>query len=225
MARPFFNKSIEELEALFRESGNSHEQLRLLVAELSHRGRPRAVALKRKVEDALAAGSDFASGANQGSLGFQPTPPLEKETHQDREHNQTSAAHFQDFVVPEDFTLIQPLGTRPRPGTYRPELKRDLRLPISSADQPVKIFRVALAELISEMKRRRVGFQQFVLEDGKQIQMETGGFSYQFDFYEEANIFEGARIEILIGGHVVEGNITGVLQGQIIITLQENFGP
>jgi hypothetical protein len=225
MTRPFFRKTIEELETIFRECDNSREQLKLLSAELVYRERPRAVALRMKVEAALADQSGSVLEPEQGLFGFNAANAKEAKTHRPRDGNQSTAPHFQDFVVPESFTLIQPMGVRPRPSTYRPELQRDLQLPISPGDRPIKIFRIALAELIREMKKRRVGFQQFMLEDGKQLPMQAGGFSYRFEFYEDANIFEGATIEIVIGGYVVRGNITGILQGQIIVTIQEDFGP
>jgi hypothetical protein len=99
-----------------------------------------------------------------------------------------------------------------------------LQLPISPGDSPTKVFRLALAELIREMKRKRAGRQQFTLEDGERLATEAGGFSYQFEFGEEANIFEGAKVELVIGGRVVAGYLTGILQGRIIVTLQEDFG-
>ena len=51
--RPLFKKSTDELEQLFRECGNSPEQLKILVEELLHRERPKAAALAKKVEAAL----------------------------------------------------------------------------------------------------------------------------------------------------------------------------
>ena len=44
-----------------------------------------------------------------------------------------------------------------------------------------------------------------MLEDGERLAMEAGGFSYRFEFGEEANIFEGAKVVLVIGGRVVAG--------------------
>jgi hypothetical protein len=230
MSRPLFTKSTDELEQMFRECGDSPEHLKILVEELLHRERPKAIALKNKVEAAL---------SQNGAHGPQPTstpensalnnpPQTEKKDARSgksqRKSQNSAGAFFQDFVPPEQFTLVQPVGTRPRPSAFRPTLQTDLRLPISPGDSPTKIFRLALAELIREMKRRRAGQQQFMLEDGERSATEAGGFSYQFEFGEEANIFEGAKVELVIGGRAVTGRLTAILQGRIIITLQEDFG-
>ncbi len=50
MTRPLFKKTTDELTHLFHEWYNSPEQLRVLVAELNHRERSKAVALRKKVE-------------------------------------------------------------------------------------------------------------------------------------------------------------------------------
>jgi superfamily I DNA and/or RNA helicase len=229
MPRPLFRKTTDELEQLFRECGNSPEQLRILAEELSHRERPKAVALSKKVEAAI---------SQVGSTDAQTTPapenselniPPQTETGDgqvgtSQRQSRTATTSFQDFIPPEQFTLVQPLGVRPRPSAYRPTLQNDLRLPISPGDSPTKVFRLALAELIREMKRRRVGHQQFTLEDGERLATEASGFSYQFEFGEEANIFEGAKVELVVSGRVVTGYLTGILSGRIIVTLQEDFG-
>ncbi|MGA2280693.1 MAG: hypothetical protein ABSG80_10375 [Verrucomicrobiota bacterium] len=53
MPRPLFRETTDELEQMFRECGNSPEQLRILAEELRHRERPKAVALNKKIEAAL----------------------------------------------------------------------------------------------------------------------------------------------------------------------------
>lgn len=230
MPRPLFRKTTEELEQLFRENADSPDELRIVAAELSHRERPRAVALRKKIEELLARrGEASASQTAPAQTDFEPETqnPAKAESSKDRPGRQqprAATASFQEFLPPEQFTLIQPVGVRPRPSTYRPTLQNDLRLPVSPGDSLTKVFRLALAELIREMKRRRVGHQQFTLEDGERLATEAGGFSYQFEFGEEANIFEGAKVELIIGGRVVAGYLTGILQGRIIVTLQEDFG-
>jgi len=74
------------------------------------------------------------------------------------------------------------------------------------------------------MLQRYSGHKQFTLEGGEKLPTKTAGFSYQFEFGEEANIFEGAMVELLIEGRRVAGNLTGILQGRIIVTLQEERG-
>ena len=216
---------MEELEEMFRECADSPEQLRILAEELSNRERPRAVALRKKVEGALErhASASRGSTANRssGSAGESDIGGR----HSSQQQSRTSGASFQDFAPPEQFTLVQPTGVRPRPCAFRPTLQNDLQLPIAPGDSPIKIFRIALAELIREMKRRRVGDQRFTLEDGERLATDkAGGYSYQFEFGEEANIFEGAKVVLVIGGRDVPGYLTGILQGRIIVTTQDDFG-
>lgn len=224
MPRPLFRKTTDELEALFQQCRHSPEQLRILAEELAHRERPKAVALRREVEAALAQPQSVSEVP--ATVSESGTEPDNKQSRPMRTAPNSTArpASFEQFVPPEQFTLVQPLGTRPRPSAYRPELQNDVRLDISEGDPPVKVFRVALAELIREMKRRRISHQSFSLEDGQRIATEAGGFSYQFEFAEDANIFEGAKVELAVEGRVLTAYLTGILQGCIIITLQENLG-
>ena len=140
------------------------------------------------------------------------------------ESEDDQSLHRDYLAPPQEFTLVQPLGVKGRPNAYRPTLQNDVRLTVGPDDSSVKIFCVALFELIREMRRRRIGNQQFTLEDGERLNTDSGGFSYQFEFTEEANLFEGAKVEIIIGGRVVAGHLTALLQGRIIVTLQEDFG-
>jgi hypothetical protein len=164
--------------------------------------------------------------STQSDLGFNEAADHSSEATRDREELPLSgrAEAYQQFLPPDDFTLVQPLGVRPRPSVYRPTLKNDVNLGVSKSDAPAMRFRVALAELLSEMKRRKVGRQQFALEDGERLPSDSNGFSYQFAFSEEANLFEGAKVDLIVGGQLVIGNLTGILQGRIIITLQDDFG-
>jgi hypothetical protein len=229
MSRPLFRKTTDELEQLFREHGNSPEQLKLIVEELLHRERPKAVALVKKVETALSQINSSETQTKPKPEKAHPNKSSEPETTDDQpakaqRPKRTATGSFQDFAPPEQFTLVQPVGTRPRPSAFRPTLQNDLQLPILPGDSQTKFFRLALAELIREMKRRRIGHQQFTLEDGERLATEAGGYSYQFEFGEEANIFEGAKVELIIGGRSITGNLTSILQGRIIVSVQEDFG-
>ncbi len=194
------------------------------MAELIHRERPKAVALKAKVQDAL---------KNVGGRPATPTSePRQDSTHQNplprpitKQVGGAGRPNYEDHTAPPaQFTLVQNLGVKGRPVAFRPTLGNDLRLDLTSNDPPVKVFRVTIFELIREMRRRKVGRQQFTIEDGERVGSDSSGFSYQFDFVEEANLFEGANVEIIVGGRVVNGSITAIFQGQIVVTLQEDYG-
>lgn len=239
MPRPLIQRSTEELAALFDEWRNDQVNLRVLIDELRHRDRPRAVKLREQVEQVLrgdpADHADDKHDSKQGELLLSEnrgtTKKTEKKKATDEEppapQPKTTARAQQPRGDPEPyskFTLIQPLGVSGRPTPYMPEMLNDIRLDVSPGDPLVKIYRVALAELIREMKRRKIGHRQFILEDGELVSTEGSGFSYQFEFSEDANLFEGAQIELGIGGRTVSGNLTAILQGRIVITLSEDYG-
>ncbi|MFN0196674.1 MAG: AAA domain-containing protein, partial [Planctomycetaceae bacterium] len=222
MNRPLINKRASELERLFHESKDSPELLRVLLAELIHRSRPRAVKLRKMVEDTLDGKVSLNNASTQMTLW--PSPP-EHGTPRNRSQKSRQAGSTKErFVAPEIFTTIQPLGVAPRPTAFRPELNTEITLDIGDSDPLAKKYRVALAALIHEMRTRRTGHQRFPLEDGVCIPTDARGTSYQFNFDEEANIFEGAKIELIVGGRVVKGVLTAIMDKAIIVTLQEDFG-
>ncbi|MCE9553993.1 MAG: AAA family ATPase [Planctomycetes bacterium] len=241
MTRPLFSKKIAELEQLFEEWRNSPADLAALADELAHRKTSKAVALLDKVKAAMSKGAapqsstraapEATSGAaTQQRLWPEAAPAADSAPfaqHPPRAHREQPRAarpQYETFVPPDEFTLVQPMGVRPRPSAFRFTLNRDLSLDIPPTAPPAARFRIALAALIAEMRRRQVGRQQFVLEDGRRVATEAKGFSYDFEFSEDANIFEGAKVELVVGGQVEPGYLTAILMGRIIVTLQEDFG-
>ncbi len=229
MPRPFFNKTTNELAQLFADCGNSPDTLQKIADELAYRRVPSAVELRNKVEAALAGVIEPAR--DHPGLGFQPTsilPPRDRPydgsvTKDTQTQRREKAADY--ATPPMEFTTIQPVGVRNRPNAFRPELQNEVQLESRPNDAPVKVFRVALFALIREMRARRIGNKQFTLEEGERLSIESGGFSYQFEFTEEANLFEGAKVDIIIGGRSVSGHVTALLAGRLIVTVQDDFGP
>src|ERR1022692_1026131 len=101
MARLLFKKSTEELEQLFRECADSPEQLIILAAELVHRQRPKAIALRKEVEAALAKRGKTnvlpaLSGSTENSLQSQlPQMP----NHSASPARQAAAQAYVDSVI------------------------------------------------------------------------------------------------------------------------------
>lgn len=228
MPRPLFNKSTKELQQIFANSGHSREILQQLAEELGHRRVPSAADLRKKVEAVLAGHSSFeptsveVENKESGASSPSTDPPTGRRGRGGAKRREKAA----DYATPPpEFTRIQSPPIANRPAAFRPILKEEVRLEIESNAPPIKIFRVALAALIREMKVRRIGHRQFALEDGERQSGQSGGFSYRFEFQEEANLFENAKVEIIVGGRAVGGHITGLLPGAIIVTVQEDFGP
>lgn len=80
MARPYIQKTIVELQELFEASKDSSAELKKLAAELKHRRVPKAVALAKKVLDALngtkAEEPKKDPGATQQSTQATPEDPI-----------------------------------------------------------------------------------------------------------------------------------------------------
>jgi hypothetical protein len=71
--RPYFSSTGPQLQDLFESNRQDAKVLRDLLAELKHRSTPTANALKREVEEALAAVKTGGSGG--GSRRSEPPPP------------------------------------------------------------------------------------------------------------------------------------------------------
>lgn len=69
--RPYIQKTIVELQALFDANKDNSAELKKLAAELAHRKVPKAVALAKKVSDAL-------KGEPLGEPKTQPEQPMRK---------------------------------------------------------------------------------------------------------------------------------------------------
>lgn len=236
MLRPLIQRSTEELSALFEEWKTQPAKLRGLLDELRHRDRPRAVKLREQVEQRLLFDhADADNGTTQGELPLpesvgvttsapQETPERRHSIEPETKREESARELHGDPEPYSKFTLVQDIPAPGRPSAFRPELQNDVHLDLSPGDSLAKVYRVALAELILEMKRRKIGHRQFILEDGEFVTAEGQGFLYQFEFIEEGNLFEGQQIEVVIGGESVKGSLTGISQGRIIITFAESYG-
>lgn len=77
-SRPLINARIEELEQEFVRCGADVECLRRLLHELSYRRRPRAQALKARVEKALEATEHHKHSLSVPPSPFKPPVPIEE---------------------------------------------------------------------------------------------------------------------------------------------------
>lgn len=234
MPRPFKTKHINELEALYIQKRNEASTLRALLDELQFRSVPRAIALRKKVEDRIREllADQEAEPTLHPELLFEPK--LEGDGLQSLPNDQSSLeaeaepslADIEETSDAQDFAQVQPPPVAERPAQFRPQLQRDVHLETLPGDSQVKIFRIAIAALIREMRQRRIGQQSFLLENGVAVSRDAGGCSYQFAFAEQATLFEDAKVDILIGGRTVIGHLTAIreAQGTIVITIQEDFG-
>lgn len=228
--RPYIQKTIVELEEIFDKAQGDASQLRLLHAELDRRKTRRAANLRDQIQAILSGKAvDQTAPVKQTQQELWPeaeNSPASRSLKKTGKKPKPSATFDRSYLSPPAaFTLVGPLGTPDRPTAYRPPLKNDLKLDLSSDSSNSTRFRICLGELIHEMTKRKIGSQQFVLKDGVRTTAGPIGHTYQFAFGEDANLFEGAKVELIIGGQRAYGQVVGVLSRQILLSLEDDYGP
>jgi hypothetical protein len=234
-SRPFFQASTGALRGIVENPLSSREELSQVLAELKHRERPQAIRLKEQLEAMLAAPPKMASAHSRPTLPteagehvlFGDEILLEQASAEPKKRKTSRRSPDVDDAEGQPsaaFRLVEPIGVRGRPSPYRPPLQDNISLGLSQTDPLVKKYRVALEALISEMKKKGAGIQSFSLERGTLVNTDGGLFAYRFDFAEEANLFEGAKVDVQLGAQAVQGSIAAVMQGQIIVSMVSDFG-
>ena len=243
--RPYFSYSGEHLAALFEAHRGDGGVLSEIRAELGYRSTPTARALLEKVsgrideldpaesddepvEEALRQASLFPPEAERAAADADGID----EPDVDEGARAAAAADDADPTLPPDdrrrpskFTLMQRPGVRPRPAKYVPILSRDLRLNVPRDASRARRFSAAVEALVEEMKAKGTGSRSFILNDGCTTDLGVDGFGYIFDFVEDAEIFEDARVEVVVGGRRCAGSVVALLQGKIVLSLDSNLGP
>lgn len=105
------------------------------------------------------------------------------------------------------------------------DLKDDVKLDVRKDAPLVVRYEAAVKELVAEMRRKKTACKQIVLEDGVRVQLDGKENGYQFPYNEDAELFEGAAVVAVIGGMHSEGRIVAFLGKEIVISLQDDFGP
>jgi hypothetical protein len=242
--RQYFSYSGEQLAALFEAHRRDEGVLAEIRAELGHRSTPSARALLERVTkqiDELRHGDSEDerpedTRVEQGSLFPPEAPQIEEEPtgadESDERVDSPSGTASADPTLPPDdrrrpskFTLMQRPGVRPRPAKFVPVLSRDLRLNVPRDASRARRFSAAVEALVEEMKAKGTGSRSFILSDGCATELGAEGFGYIFDFLEDADIFEDARVEVVLGGRRCAGTVVGLLPGKIILNLDADLGP
>ncbi|MEW8441737.1 MAG: AAA domain-containing protein [Candidatus Thiodiazotropha taylori] len=119
---------------------------------------------------------------------------------------------------------IDPPGTEGKPSKFSWDLN-DEEPPFKKSDSLPKKFSMALNELINELRSKGGGSRKVILEDGKKVD-ESNNIQniYIFDYPEDIDLFEGAKLLITADSKRVDGEITTIYGGNIYISLEEDFG-
>jgi superfamily I DNA and/or RNA helicase len=105
------------------------------------------------------------------------------------------------------------------------ELKNDFKLELKKDAAIVERYEACLKALVAEMRKQKTAYKQLFLEDGVRMQLDGKENGYQFPYNDDAELFEGAAVVVVIGGSQSEGRIVSFLGKQIIISLKDDFGP
>ncbi|WP_018139200.1 MULTISPECIES: AAA domain-containing protein [unclassified Thioalkalivibrio] len=220
MNRPYLQKRFRELEALFRTQACDPNVLRALLAELDHRRTPKARGLRERVEAALRdVSKDFelVSPTAQDFESRQDTrpEPSRKAT--------APAVPDPSEVLPNEFRRVAARGCTGRPAKYVPKLKTDLKLAEAEASRAAR-YVDGLELLVEEIRRKGYGELRIELENGLRKPLDGSKCGYLFDFSEEANLFEGAEVQVVVGGRMAPGQVVSLLPNKLLLALDEDFG-
>lgn len=235
-SRPYFHSSLNELRELFLNNKNNVKVLTDVRAELDHRKRPPAVALRADVQrqiDVLARPSKEASprkepaddNAAGKAAGHESSKNDRKATGRSGNARAKSGAQQETYLrKPTKLKRIEPVGVAGRPSKYVRPAKTDIVLEIRAGLPRAARYAIALGALITDMRRQRHGSRQIPLEDGERISLDRGHVGYSFAFTEDVDLFEDARVELRIGARRVEGQIVSISGGRLIIAVEEDMG-
>lgn len=65
----------------------------------------------------------------------------------------------------------------------------------------------ALHLLAQDIKHRRPGAQTVALEDRQRVRLDGAEHAYRFRWQGDEELFEGASVEIIVGGRATPGRI------------------
>ena len=83
----------------------------------------------------------------------------------------------------------------------------------------------AIRALIKDMHRKGSGMRTFALQGGEAVALDGRELGYRFAYDGDSDLFEGAKVTIVIGGHNVHGRIVTVSNQALTVSVDEDFGP
>lgn len=252
MSRPYLSLGIAELEALFAERAGDVAFLRALATELTHRETNRANRLLSKVAFELSKhGAEDEPQPELVGVQIQAEMPLvssevveeegdaEPSEAEPRRESLSPArpSHFgaasqeqdippDDRKRPERLSLIRPPGTSGLPNSWSRKLAQDVTLSVAKdADLPER-YCAALAALIAEIRKTGAGQKRYEVDIATRSDDGGGEVTlYVCQFPDDGELFEEARVEVVIGGRRVEGSIASIAGGRLVLALKEDLGP
>jgi AAA domain/Topoisomerase DNA binding C4 zinc finger/PLD-like domain len=254
VSRPYKSLGIVELEALFAQRRSDIAFLRVLAAELTYRETNRANRLLSKVAFELSKdGSEEKSQPELASVQIQAEMPIAASNESDLDSaedgsvdepsadetrgksgpivNAFSFGTGQQDIPPDDrrrperLSLIHPPGTSGLPRPWARKLAQDITLNVArDADLPER-YCAALAALIAEIRKTGAGQKRYEVDIATRSERSGELTLYVCQFPDDGELFEEARVEVIVGGRRVEGSIASIAGGRLVLALKEDLGP
>lgn len=242
MARPYFNTSLAELEQMFAANVSDAAILKVIEEELGHRSRPGAKRLLTAVQEKI---SDGKRSAKAAPVKHPPNVSPEQPPQQVGTSAANPVLHATDNKLngelfgtetealgkmPDDrerpavLTRVRPAGTKNLPDAFEFKRSRDLSLNLPDGAPLPDIYVAALSELIREIKKTGSGQKRYELEKGHRTEGAGADSLYSFPFSDEAELFEEAQVELLIGGKRIQATIVSISAGRLLLGLKEDVG-
>lgn len=214
--------------ALFEAHGDDPKILSDLKAELEHRKTPTMRGLLEEVEAALAVVSDRPTAPPASPDTKRQSSPASATKTQNSAHQTPSEAPPEDEyegVQRGKLGSMRPCGgLKDVPNRWVWPPKRDLELSAAKDAPFAERYADALRQLISDMRRQKKGQRSIALEGGEAINLDLQDKGYRFPYDGDAELFEGARVILEVGGKQASGRIVSIAEKYLTVSTDEDFG-
>jgi flagellar biosynthesis GTPase FlhF/ribosomal protein L37AE/L43A len=249
-SRPYIDFTGQALRKVFQESLKNEPVLAALSVELSHRNVPSMRKLRTEVEASLRQVRPrtpdlHGNGHSVPEVGREPRKP---EVTLGREDPPSADSPYFDGLLvidPENgidddvegegdnlrtsssgsHSSIRACGAlRDVPSRWTPPVRRDIELGLSPKASRLERFIAAVRALVKDMRRKGTGVRTVTLQNGERIELDGVERGYRFPYDGDAELFEGAKVTISVGGRTCDGSIVSISSQWLIISLDEDFG-
>jgi hypothetical protein len=246
LSRPYLNHRGKELIAAFEAGRQDPRVLEALRAELVHRKTPSMRNLSFKVTQALDT-INKTVGENPHkrsalSHAHQPESLLASVDPRPEEQAGSSVPKAERGEQPEpgddDEINDREVSFRGSVGSIRPcgaifgvpsrwtfPDKRDFEIEVEQSASRVEKFVAALRALVKDMRQRGRSMRTVTLDHGEPLALDGREPSYRFPYDGDADLFEGAKVTIAIGGRTCDGRIVSVSSQWLVVSFDEDLGP
>lgn len=250
-SRPYIDFRGQALRDLYKASLEDETVLTALVDELRYRNVPAMRILRAEVESSIrerkrqisrspvvqhphsehvtVTSNDFRP-ASESDGSFLPESDREEDVDPSFSETDSTIASEEETAYASSrphnaAQAIRPCGNlRDVPSRWFPPDRRDIELRLPESASRLEKFIAALRALVADMRRKGAGMRTITLQQGEAIELDGHEKGYRFPYDGDAELFEGAKVSIEMGGKTSDGWIVSVSKQWLIISLAEDFG-